>query len=505
MSSSTGIETLGESESGQQKPLPLGILNALDESVNHPAPWIIEKLLAEGEQMLVFGAPKVGKSQFALQLACCLAMGEPFLRWTVAGKKKVLYLNFEMGKRIFMVKIAQHVSRLIAEKVKRECEESCNEYIGEDNPWHSLDDVPLGLELREKVNETIRDHLFFCGDFKSLEGDHVPKPTDSLKKAHGSNPKSDAEAGQELLIRHWQSVIEEVKPDLVIFDTLSKTHSINESDNSEIQRALMRIREICQMPAVATDGNDATDATVSEREERKHIAHIIVHHARKSSPDSMKMGGNWMDMDSIRGGSAIRAEADVICGVFFANKKPTATHCGTNRHLVVEARNLPPFDQALNFERFAFCHPRQRTPEEVEAERESERNKSNKLDQFILGLIRDAFVQSRMRGLMIQTLQAKVLAGLNNTGQKKKFSGRWVKNKLKSLAGEDDSDFQIRETKDFGEGEAKYPHERKGGKILFWIRDEHPWLAMEPLKKAIAEHNPDSVPKPRRHKVQSSR
>ena len=76
MSGTTEIETNAESEAVQQKPLPLGILNALDDSVYHPTPWIIEKLLAEGEQMLVFGAPKVGKSQFVLQIACCLAMGD---------------------------------------------------------------------------------------------------------------------------------------------------------------------------------------------------------------------------------------------------------------------------------------------------------------------------------------------------------------------------------------------------------------------------------------------
>jgi hypothetical protein len=499
MSSSTGVETIAETEAVQQKSLPLGILNALDESVDHPAPWIIEKLLAEGEQMLVFGAPKVGKSQFALQMACCLAMGEPFLGWPISKKKRVLYLNFEMGKRIFMRRIAQHVSRLIAEKEKRECEESGNEYIGEDNPWHSLgEDVPLGTELREKVNETISDHLFFCGDFKSLEGDHVPKPPDSQKKAQGSTLKSSAnEAGQEPLIRHWQSVIQEIKPDLVIFDTLSKTHSVNESDNSEIQRVLMRIREICQMPvpAVATEGNDATDATVSKAGEGKHIAHLIVHHARKSSPDSKKQGGNRMDLDSIRGGSAIRAEADVICGIMFANNKPTATHWGANRHLVVEARNLAPFDQPLNFEEFAFCHPSQRTPEEVEAERDAERNKENKLDQFILGLVRDAFVQSGMRGLKISTLETKVRTGLEKNKPKQALSDRGLKRKLESLANQTTSPFEVRIKKGLEEETAKFPHERAHGPKMYWIKEGSSWLEDEPLRTAIKSHLPYAVRK----------
>lgn len=491
-----------------QTTLPPGILNLLDESVNESTPWIIENFLAEGEQMLVFGAPKVGKSQFALQLACCVAMDEPFLGWSVTKKekkRKVLYLNFEMGKRVFMLRIAQHVSRLMAEKEKRECEESGHEYIEEDYPWYSLDDVPLAPDLREKVNNTIKDRLFFCGDYKSLEGDHVPMPTESLNKNQGAISKPDPEARQELLIRHWQSVIGAVKPDLVIFDTLSKTHSINESENSEIQRVLMRIREICRMPAVAPNGEKEVDAAGSEKGGIKDIAHLIVHHARKSSPDSRKNGRIWVDLDSIRGGSAIRAEADVICGIFYANRMPTAIHEATNRHLAVEARNLASTDQPLVFDKFAFAHPRQRNPEEVEAERDAAReatkNQDNELDQFILGLVRDAFVQSGMRGLMIQTLVAKVLPKLNK-GREKGFSENFLQLKLKSLAGKGNSDFEIRVKAGREEETVNFPYERGGGPKLFWIKDGSPWLDEEPLKTAIKVHTPYPVRKARNQKAE---
>lgn len=470
MSSSTGTETLAESNAVQRKPLPLGILNALDDSLNAPPPWIIEKLLAEGEQMLVFGAPKVGKSQFALQLACCLAMGRPFLGWSIARQRRVLYLNFEMGKRVFMHRTARHLSRLMEERRKRDCEESGREYVCEDDPWHkSEDEVPLGAELLAEINQTIRDHLFFCSDLKSLHGDHVSKPADSLKKGQGSNPKSDAEADQELLVRHWQSVIEEVKPDLVIFDTLSKTHSINESDNSEIQRVLLRIRQICSIPVSTVD--DAQSGG-HEGNARKDIAHIIVHHARKM-PGEFSGRGNYLTLDNIRGGSAIRAEADLICGIFSANNKPAATHIEANRHLVVEARNFAPFEQTLSFEVFAFCHPRQRTPEEVEVERN---NKGDKLDQLILGLVRDSFVQSGMRGLMIKTMFAKVWAGIEKAGLAKQFSKSRVKMMLESLAGRADSQFEIRLRTDLKKKVAKSDYEGGNGVKLYWIREHSPWL-----------------------------
>lgn len=488
-------------EDSESKPLPDGFLNALDDTVNEEIPWIIEKRLAEGEQMLVFGAPKVGKSQFALQLACCLAMGEPFMGWQISKQRRVLYLNFEMGKQIFMLRIAQHFSRLMEERKKRECEESGQEYLCEDKPWHELEDVPLGKALLAKINTIIKKQLFFCSNFKNLHGDHVPKPAISPQKNKESNSKAEDESNQKLLVGYWQSVIKDVKPDLVIFDTLSKTHAINESDNSEIQQVLMRIRDICRIPAVATAGSDGGDATVGSRDEFKHIAHIIVHHARKSSPDSKNKGQIWMDLDSIRGGSAIRAEADVICGIFFAKRK-TATHHDANRHLVVEARNFAPFDLPLNFGTFAFCHPRQRTPEEVEIER----NEINKLDEFILGLIRDAFLESGMRGLMFSTLETKVRAGLPKIEEKqgKGFSDRGLKKKLESLAKMANSPFEVRFKKGLEQETAKYPHERERGPKLYWIKTDSPWLKEDSLKAAMKNHVPYTVRKVRGPKAEGA-
>ncbi len=61
--------------------------------------WLLEGLIPEGGMGLVTGYPGVGKTQFAIQLGCQLALGdERFLRWNnTSGKKKVLFMSLEMG------------------------------------------------------------------------------------------------------------------------------------------------------------------------------------------------------------------------------------------------------------------------------------------------------------------------------------------------------------------------------------------------------------------------
>lgn len=61
--------------------------------------WLLENMLPQQGVGLIVGKAGTGKTQFALQLACSLALGhDRFLRWNnVSGKKKVLFLSLEMG------------------------------------------------------------------------------------------------------------------------------------------------------------------------------------------------------------------------------------------------------------------------------------------------------------------------------------------------------------------------------------------------------------------------
>ena len=122
-----------------------------------------------------------------------------------------------------------------------------------------------------------------------------------------------------LLPKHntLKSLIVAEKPEFVIFDTLTKLHSTDESQNNAIQRVLTEVREVCQI-------------------ESEPIAHLIVHHARKSSIN-ITDNGQHLTAAEIRGGSAIRGEADVILGLA---SNTGGTGGGTKLRLIMEARNV---------------------------------------------------------------------------------------------------------------------------------------------------------------------
>jgi hypothetical protein len=453
--------------------LPTGILNQLDDTVNQEVPWILKKLLAEGEQMLIFGAPKVGKSQFALQMAMCVALGEPFLNWSPHKRGRVLYLNFEMGNRSFMSRIALHYSHLMEEKKKRECLENGHDFIVDPQAWHRLgDETPPGNDLLNEVNEAIKDHFFFSADLKNLEGDHVTKAASDQVKGKGATSKEEIENSRNQLVLHWQSIIEAIRPDLIIFDTLSKSHAIDERDNSEIQQVLLRIRQICSIPVISGDLSGVKD---EKQMARKDIAHVIIHHARKLPGENSGKGGGFISLDNIRGGSAIRAEADLIIGIFGKAKKLT---------IALEARNLAPDEQFVQFERFAFSRFEPPAPEIQKG-----------FDDALMDCVRNIFVESKMRGLQMKTLEARVKAKLRKNAQGEDLTDNEIKRLLKSLADNDKSQFEILMKKGNEEETAKFPYERGGGKTLYWIKDESAWLGQAPLGAAILNHKPYTIRK----------
>lgn len=497
MNPSSESEIPEHTEDSVSKPLPNGFLNALDDTVKEEIHWIIDKVFAEGEQMLVFGAPKVGKSQFGLQLAMAIALGEPFLNWQIKKRRRVLYLNFEMGKHIFMLRIARHFCYAVEAKKLRAIQEGLEEMDldpenrSKESKWLDFeDDTPPDDDLMKKINSGIKDYLFFCGELRGLEskiidGNYDPDEINKTDKAKtgGKKDKDERELSEQTIVKQWQAIMDAIKPELIIFDTLSKTHAIDESNNSEIQRVLLRLREICSVAVPTTNDPDKASGNDGIKR-RKEIAHVIIHHARKMSGDFYKNGGNYVSLDNIRGGSAIRAEADLIFGIFAAANKPTSTHEATNRTISVEARNLAIDPQYVNFKRFAFSYPRQRTPEFEES-----------LGDILTEHIRHAFVQSGMRGLTIETLKTKVWDELERAGRQKEFTLNQVGRTLKTLAENSNSQYEIREKQGNEKDTAQYPHERKPGKILYWIKEGSPWLDDEPLNTAIMNHKPHPLRK----------
>jgi len=227
--------------------------------------YLIEKLIEKGDQVLLYGQPKVGKTYLAIQMACALVCQKRFLNWEIKSRRKVLYINFEMGERVFSDRISKF-----------------------------LDQPAPGLLPKDRV-------AFFDSQIKGFLAFTVrPRSIDILGQ-NGSLKK----------------LISEEKPEFIVFDTLAKLHSVNESENNAIQRVLTGIRNICEL-----DGAP--------------IAHMIVHHARKASIN-MPDNGPMLSPAEIRGGSAIRGEADVILGL---SNDPGGAGGGAKLTLIMEARNV---------------------------------------------------------------------------------------------------------------------------------------------------------------------
>ena len=92
-------------------PPPLGIhgVGAMLTSAKQEPKWIIQDLLEEGDQLIIGGAPKAGKSLLALQLALAVASGGRFLEWHAPKQRRVLYINLEIKQRVMGVRILKMV------------------------------------------------------------------------------------------------------------------------------------------------------------------------------------------------------------------------------------------------------------------------------------------------------------------------------------------------------------------------------------------------------------
>ena len=73
--------------------------------------YLIEKLIEKGDQVLLYGQPKVGKTYLAIQMACALVCQKRFLNWEIKSRRKVLYINFEMGERVFSDRISKFLDQ----------------------------------------------------------------------------------------------------------------------------------------------------------------------------------------------------------------------------------------------------------------------------------------------------------------------------------------------------------------------------------------------------------
>ncbi len=250
----------------EKKEVEFKIVTSLSTGLTQTPDYLVENLIEKGDQVLLYGQPKVGKTFLAIQLACALATGKRFLKWEVKQKRKVLYVNFEMGERVF----AERISKFL---------EQPGTDLGEE-------------DLVRHFDSQIADSLTFTV----------------------SPRRMDLCAQQQELAK----LIAEHSPDFIIFDTLAKLHSADERENNAISGVLTEVRDVC------------------ENKEGEAIAHLIVHHARKAAMN-MTDSNYKITAAEIRGGSAIRGEADVILGLA---SSAGGKGGGAKMKLIMEARNV---------------------------------------------------------------------------------------------------------------------------------------------------------------------
>lgn len=63
--------------------------------------WLVERLLVENELAVLAGKPKVGKTFAGIDLALCVATGEPFHGLAVRGPRPVVYIIGEGNPKLF--------------------------------------------------------------------------------------------------------------------------------------------------------------------------------------------------------------------------------------------------------------------------------------------------------------------------------------------------------------------------------------------------------------------
>lgn len=148
-----------------------------------PVKWVFEGLIEKGDQWIVSGAPKAGKSRLALQIALAASNGDNFLGYKCPEKQVVLYLDLELSPR------------LSAERVLE------------------MYDIDIYKFLQN-------EYIYRCSDYLVI--DLLDEKRISMLKAQ----------------------IEVLKPDLIVFDVLGRMHSADENSNPEMAKVMQSVRHL---------------------------------------------------------------------------------------------------------------------------------------------------------------------------------------------------------------------------------------------------------------------
>jgi len=196
-----GVEILGFDPCGLDSG---GCLMDNMREVETPDSWIFDGLIEAGDQVLIAGAPKAGKSLLASQIALAAASGGKFLRWRAARKMRLAYVNLELRGKRFADRILRQ-SGTTADEVRR----------------------------TRRVPRTLAE----INAFGRLLPIHEYRTLDVL------NPGADVDA--------LRATLSEYGPDLVVFDVLARMHSGDEQVASDMKRVMHFLRDLAARAASA--------------------------------------------------------------------------------------------------------------------------------------------------------------------------------------------------------------------------------------------------------------
>lgn len=162
---------------------PRDSIMALVSKSKAPTPWAFDNFIVDGDQVMIAGAPKSGKSWMALQLSLAAASGGQFLQWKANRKMRTLYLNLEVG----------------------------------DHMWSKR----VMLQIGGAENALLYSEFFSRSDLRTID---VMDPETA---------------------RQMRDYIEEGGYEFVVVDVLSRCHSADENDNGSMRAVLFALRYMC--------------------------------------------------------------------------------------------------------------------------------------------------------------------------------------------------------------------------------------------------------------------
>lgn len=157
----------------------VGELN--QQTIEKPVELWGDRLLFTNARMLIAGAPKIGKTNFNLELAIRLATGGDMLGWSTMGPCKIAYLNAEV------------MTYYMRERIEI-----------------------ITCHLNNSDNEMVNANLFITG-------------------------RTDLDLLSNAAFYAVYDEIEKIKPDVIIFDPLANLHSAKENDSSEMMGLINRL------------------------------------------------------------------------------------------------------------------------------------------------------------------------------------------------------------------------------------------------------------------------